>query len=90
LDTFNQSPGAASYFLKNIGQLKGAPISVQSIVRLRMGYYVNPQTGARNPGVGGGLQRIADRAEIPYKTLVYQDQTRRQNEIVRALRKTGY
>lgn len=90
LDTYNQSPRAAQYFLDNISQLSGQEITIDSIVALRSGYFVNHDTGLRNPGRGGGLLAIANRNRISYSTEVTRDQTRRENAVQRALTRTGY
>jgi murein DD-endopeptidase MepM/ murein hydrolase activator NlpD len=95
-DLFNQSETAAVRFLNQIGYLKLAGISNQSVTELRFRSFINPETGQRwTPGTASGFQKIAyerygkNATEAEFQTVIRDDQARRQNAMVGAMKAQG-
>jgi murein DD-endopeptidase MepM/ murein hydrolase activator NlpD len=94
-DLFNQSESAAGRFLNQMGYLKSEGISNASVTELRFRSFINPETGQRwTPGTASGFQKIADKkygnaTEAQFQSVIRADQTRRQNDMVVAMRAQG-
>ncbi len=94
-DLYNQSPRAAGRFLDQLGTLREAGISQQSVTQLRVNSFIDPATGERYRGAAGGFVNIARErlgreptaAEI--RATVEADQSRRQRAMVSAMDAQG-
>lgn len=95
-DLFNQSESAAGRFINQIGYLKTAGISNQSVTDLRFRSFINPESGQRwTPGTASGFQKIANEkygkaSEAQFQSVIRADQGRRQNAMVDAMKAQGF
>jgi hypothetical protein len=103
-ESFNQSPSAAERFLTQLPDLKTHGITPRSVIQARVSSWVEARTQKRYGAssgmpVGGGFvdlaRRRAQRAQRPYAgepdviRIIREDQSRRINAMVVALKRQG-